>query len=109
MKVYRIEDENGNGPYTSKKNRAFSERLIFSHCNPAEHPGPFTDGLEDVLWRSQYPNSQLLFGFLSEVQAFDWFYDFWDELSDNGFVLVEYEAELYWSGNSGKQILFFRE
>lgn len=110
MKIWRVEDANGFGPYTSKNNEDLSWDLKIAHSSANEHPGPESDGFNDILWAdTRYKWKNLLFGFLSEGEAYEWFFDFWQQLLDNGFKVVQYDAEMYWIGRSGKQVLFHKE
>jgi len=110
MKIWRLEDVDGFGPYTSKNNEDLSWDLKMAHSTANEHPGPESDGFNDILWGcKEYPWAQLLFGFASEYDARNWFCDFWDKLINNGFKLVEYESDIYWMGESNLQLLFYKE
>lgn len=92
MKVYRLENDKGKGPYTDCSSLCHTYGMY-------SHPGPYDDGLEDAMfefqakhgarWREFYK-----FGFES-LEAFSWWFDheyFLARAEEKGFRLRIYKV-----------------
>ncbi len=115
MKVWRLEDACGRGPY----NRVFTKadmsteayeilkQLRFAHMDMATHPNAIHDDLYHFINGDNYSGNKV-FGFPSEALALEWFDGFLDDLYSIGFKLKEFNAYEYKIGFSGKQLVFNR-
>ena len=91
MFIWRIENENGNGPYVSNWVIIDVHESCGCPINMERHPTPHYDNLIDINQLS----SNHSFGFKSKKQMKQWFHTVkirnW--LDDNGFLLVKYEIK----------------
>lgn len=101
MRVLRIEDANGLGPYHST--------TVLCNPYPECQPGPFDDGFERI-----YNNFK--FGFLTDDQLLNWFdpsvercKDYWEILSDCNYNIVEFEVDDCYVVKGKNQIQFDRD
>lgn len=90
IKVYRLENENGKGPYTCGFLDADAQRLLdqmhLSHAKTKRyHPTPEEDNINVP------PFSTWVFGFSSMDELEFWFMGFLPKLLNNGFKVVTYE------------------
>lgn len=118
MKVWRIEDREGRGPY----NRLFSKKEIntplyevvyqlrVAHMDMATHPGAIHDDLINhiAILSETYKEDKILFGFPSKELAIEWLGEFLTDLESVGFELKEFETNTYKIGKSGKQLVFLK-
>ena len=107
MKVYRIEDERGRGPY-----QIDMERWTNSNHTDSKHPNPYCESKNFYnkfrLLDKKYPEpGKVIFGFNSINKLKRWFNE--EELENLeaiGFNMVTYDADIY--VNSHFQTVFVR-
>ncbi len=113
MRVYRVENEQGEGPYkhTIRKN---GQRIGAAHWDDA-HPGPTEDGLDWAVFGYEAPFSESeytdkVFGTNSLESLLAWFDGWWDVLERHGYSAEEYEVpdECVAVGIGGEQVVFMR-
>ncbi len=107
--VFRVEDENGCGPY--KNPRRFDipklDNFLSNHCKENGRPAPFQQGepWEDYL-NGDMPSSlrEHIFGFLLLQDLHTWFRDCLHILLENGFKISAYPVneDTILLGNSGQ-------
>lgn len=112
MRVFRVEDNTGNGPYDEDGPlSAFENDRDSPGKRTARHPSPFKDE-DDPRNRLLMPGvfRPFIFGFNSEAQALEWFYKpKWREaLAKGGFYLSEYETSDDKMLDGYKQVMFIR-
>lgn len=113
MIVYRLEHPlTGNGPYCTSEGtpraRKLASELIEEHGNRyIEHPSPLEDDLSTFTRRCMKgAECYAFFGCSSIELLYNWFKEFWSQLIDAGFQVVQYEVESYQIGKSGLQLAF---
>ena len=91
IKVWRVQDAKGNGPYTAWADNNVVEGLAAAHNGDSERPGPF----HDFGWRvyDYLPCYGTRYGFLLREDALKWFDGWWDKLAAQGYALVEVETD----------------
>lgn len=108
MKVYRLEDIEGTGYYTSPVKPV--KTTIFT--DPKNHPLPIYDGIElSKFWNNTLNNvkNNYYFGFKSIVQYIDWFHIYRDALSMHGFILSVYSIHKNYIRFGEKQLVFRKD
>lgn len=100
MKVYRVEDYHGGGPYRGKGHKKLRE-MSYKH-NDERHPVPSLDGIRDR------PSSMHVCGFANLKQYRRWF-DAVDrrELQEKKFRLRIYESDDVIRGDN--QVMFVKK
>lgn len=100
IRVYRLEGEDGDGPYLGYDD--LRNAMCDAHTDDV-HPGPRQD-----FGRLPLPND--FYGCETLTQLFDWFGVFFQPLLDIGYRVVEYEVpeEWCWFGKSNRQVCFRR-
>lgn len=97
MKVYRIEDKNGWGPYSSCYMMDWEHprevvlcRLQEAHSRDPLRPSPYTNGEP---WEDYYSSSKdMVFGFASLQELYNWFNGFVEDLINVGFYIKTFEV-----------------
>ncbi len=114
MRVYRVENSYGDGPYQYTVRNEDGVNIGSAHANMA-HPGPSEDGLYGEVWGEvapfdETPHSDHLFGMNSLGSLIEWFDGWWDTLARHGYTISEYEVpeEYVGVGESGTQAVFVR-
>lgn len=114
MKVYRVEDENKEGPYINKmfSCRDWSENTDI-HWDKDTHP---TRGVDMFLYKlhdrddlNSYELDDFICAFDSMEQLNEWFTEQEiEDLNEYGFNIVKYDIDDKYilEGNSKKQIMF---
>ena len=82
MIIYRVEDENTDGPYMGHPAYFNFHRRVTVHCNMDTHPTPSVDHL---------PNGYC--GFVSLTQFYHWFKGDIKTLAKQGFQLAVLELD----------------
>ncbi len=106
MKVFRIENSNGTGPY---RHSEIGSELCRINSGTTNHPGPSSDKdsegkpLCNFLWQDR----SYIFGFASLEQLLAWFLDELELLRSHGFVVSVYESSQVVEGRF--QVIFIRE
>ncbi len=106
MKVFRIENSDGFGPYRHDK---IGSELCRIHNGIPKHPGPFSDKdsegkpLINFLWQDR----SYIFGFSSLEQLLAWFIEELELLKAYDFVVSVYESSQVVCGNF--QVIFIKE
>ncbi|AKE44718.1 hypothetical protein AU106_gp087 [Sinorhizobium phage phiM9] len=99
MKIYRIENVTGEGPYScapeSRKN--FSSMVFYTDPHPYLHPLQEEDNLLREIWKRIFYNDlrrNWRFGFDSVDQVILWFHaeGVFEALELDGFMVSEYEV-----------------
>ena len=95
MQVLRIEDSEGNGPWTSRikdNNLALRRALDNKSCSP-RFPTPYSKGEP---WEGETPSPRPphkeVFGFLFEEDLERWFGDCLPHMKGTGFKITRYEV-----------------
>jgi hypothetical protein len=101
MYVFRVETENGEGPYTSDKYRAIARPLGMKHTGCKLRPSPYTEDF------SNFYNYH--FGFSSIKLFREWFGDSWAELKKMGCRLKAYRIDAEHVMCGSKQVCFRKE
>ena len=97
MKCFRIENNEGNGPFTYTVSKAFTAMLLKAF-NRAQHPPP-TFIIDDAGY----------FAFRSMKDAYAWFDTaMLDELHAHGYVINEYRVKSF-TGEDANQVQFRKE
>jgi hypothetical protein len=97
MRVYRIENKNGRGPYNGRGDLPYT---VLDGC-PAHQPDPRDDG-----FGSRWNKPDYYFGFASLDQLFDWFGDILEHLDRYGFSLTVWEVDESFVELGGRQLAF---
>jgi hypothetical protein len=97
MRVYRIENDNGLGPYNGRGSLPYS--VLGGSCH--RQPAPIDDGF-DWCWRK--PDYH--FGFATLDQLFDWFGDILEHLDRYGFSLTVWEVDESHINHGRRQLAF---
>lgn len=109
MKIFRIEDQNGMGPYNSKF--IGLDWQINSHLNPNSHPSPDVDiGLRSKIEEIKWIRSLFYCGFESMQSLNQWFHP--KELIallNAGFTVVTYECSEGYLYVGDRQVIFWKE
>lgn len=98
MRIFRVENSKGQGPYRVKGTRAY--RLSQKHAD-VTHPIP------PIEWRQKLLHQEV-FGFASLNQAFNWFD--WEDCTSLGrarYYLSEYEVDDTFVTLFDKQCAFY--
>ncbi len=113
-KVWRYQNAEGKGPYTSE--HVMKEELKEAHSNSRTHPVPSdytgfgthprTGKVGPLMEFPKYPGEEYKYGFACKEHANIWF-DGWEPyLVEKGFTLVEIEASEVIVSTSKKQVAF---
>lgn len=109
MRVYRLEDKDGSGPYRPrsgyKPEGGIQERVSDAHNRDIDgHPS----GTLDFNWRHLSDDEDRRYACDSFEGLLHWFEGFIDELLDNGYDLVVYDVPDHKviAGYSGLQVIF---
>lgn len=100
MKVYRIENSEGVGPYRSDEFMDLLDEMKNAHCDEETHPNLLHDGLADV-WSEAH-----ICAFDSMKKLSRWFNGYLPLLLSLGFKVKSYETSEYHYGLSRKQLIF---
>lgn len=106
MKVFRIENSDGTGPY---RHSEIGIELCRIHGGTPKHPRPLDDTdpegkhLINFLWQDR----SYIFGFSSLEQLLAWFLDELELLAEHGFVVSVYESSQVVEGKF--QVIFIKE
>jgi hypothetical protein len=102
MLIYRIENDNGLGPYQHHEGQFSDAYPMMCDHSDNRHPSPWhsSSGLSSI-YEFEYC------GFDSIVSLAEWFADYLDELDSEGFWVSVYESDAR-VGHYG-QALFQRE
>lgn len=114
MQVYRVEDEEGGGPYNGLRAPApFTDgwtKIINGQINKegndlVHQPSPYRDIPQ---WAEPFPgHGRYRFGFQTVEQLHNWFHDVaQQELDRRGFKLAKYEVPEKWVHVGGHQVAF---
>jgi hypothetical protein len=95
MKIYRVEHDDGIGPYSTRRRWANSlqeeinDELAEAHNDSDEHPLVYYDvkNAYDIV-----SGDSRRCGFISIEQLFRWFDGFMDKLEEAGYKIVVYEV-----------------
>lgn len=102
MRVYRVENCDGRGPYTS--GRDLREMTVSHNSNLAAYPVFYRDINID------YSEARKCHcGFISINQLLQWFDGFYTLLSNNGFKVTIWEVEEEFVKIGKKQLCFRKE
>ena len=109
IQVYRVENEEGVGPYAGNA----CEDMRYYHNSVAcyrSHPSPFNDGLgspwekNECLW-----NRDMVFGFPSLARLYTWFDGFITDLHNAGYHIAVYQCRKGRYAMSKKQVVFYKD
>ena len=103
MRIYRVENKQGTGPYTSSY---LDDPILGEMLNKHnEDLGQFPCRTEDF---GIYIDSTLHFGFDSIAATIRWFGGHFDALTEAGYHVSEYEVDdgSVLVGKSGRQVVF---
>jgi hypothetical protein len=111
MQVYRVEDEDGGGPYNGDRApKAFTPGwTAIVNGNPlgdrVSQPDPYSDIPK---WATPFVgHARYRFGFKTVEQMHSWFHDeAKEELVSRGFKLAKYEVPDSWVHVGGHQVAF---
>lgn len=96
--IYRVEDEDGRGYYSSYKNAYVPMPNSWDR-----HPVPEADGID-------YPiDAEEFFGFQSVSDLNYWFDGIGEALTRAGWVVVVYSVEIEYVRFGGCQVVFYRD
>jgi hypothetical protein len=98
MKVYRIESENGIGPYQNGARDKIPK--LYSHTGCPNHPCPWNDGISNIDFDNEYC------GFSSIEQLNKWFHGFKAPLRRLGYKMAVYEVEEKFVNSGTRQLVF---
>lgn len=99
MIVYRVENENGRGPYSTSHD--FRHDLIDAHNYSRRHPTPNFPSLDaETIW---------LCGFASQESLNEWFNGWLEKLTSVGFRVVRYDVPDEFVKNSDIQLIFQKD
>lgn len=99
MRIYRVENVRGEGPYCANANLS---KMWDEHNNSKSHPCPLADSMSPVApWE--------IFGFDSIEKLQDWFHGFEEDLNVAGFAVNVYEVEEWRLNRGRKQVAFNRK
>jgi len=100
MKVYRVETDEGLGPYAD-----LYLGNILPFGSTYDQPGPSDDGILGHLWDSEHR-----FGFRSMEQLTAWFGDYAEQLHEVGLRIAVYEVnDRCRVVHGAKQLCFVRD
>ena len=103
MRVYRVEDKHGNGPYRNKykMDSPLQVRMNARHCDWNTHPSELLD-----FDKGHTPGER--FAFDSMQKLVTWFGPYLPGLIREGYKVRVYSVPkiLVRSGKSGKQVMF---
>lgn len=99
MLVYRLEDEDCQGPYIGSKKEIFRE-MIDLHNIDDSHPSPQEDGIMFFNTIVDYS------AFISIASLFDWFDEWLHLLIQNGFGIFEIEIDKRFVKFGKHQVLY---
>jgi hypothetical protein len=105
VKIYRVEDANGQGPYRLESGGNLSRMLGMRHNDSYMHPPMITDFHHD-LWEPE-----MFFGFHTLDLLFEWFDDAWNILSKRELYISEYLCDVsdFHIGKSKRQVVFLKD
>lgn len=112
MRVWRVEDYYGDGPYTEKNiYNEYGETMALAHGDES-HPNPYEDGLEDCVSGRRWDGvdtGDTVCGMSTYEGLMKWFDGWWEPLHREGYIIAEYEVprEYVAIGNSG-QVMFVK-
>ncbi len=101
VQVWRIEDAQKQGPYTSEKSSSYAWQDSAGKHSDQYHPSPMTDVPEYNMITSFYLKKDILCGFNSYSQLRQWFsLKEIDNLKKLGFTISKYtvSTEYVWHG-----------
>lgn len=105
MKVFRIENSGGFGPYRHDK---IGSELCRIHSGTTNHPGLWSDkDTNGKLLGFSITSSDYVFGFASLEQLLAWFIEELELLAQHEFVVSVYESSQVVCGNF--QVIFIKE
>ena len=114
MRVYRVENESGDGPYHWGVSDEDGVNIGSAHTDP-QHPGPSEDDLLEAVYGSISPfdeteHEDKVFGMVSEESLLIWFDGWWEILEGHGHSITEWEVpeEYVAIGTSREQVVFMR-
>lgn len=89
MRIYRVEDEEGIGPYRMREfdddKNNLADDLCRTHDGVSDHPTPDNDF-------NHYISSKEVCAFVSLNDLNVWFDEFLDRLEDCGYLITEYDV-----------------
>lgn len=113
MRVYRIENANGGGPYTTAwkyRDNLKEYHCAYNGCRDGIKRPTIRRALEYV---SQEFAEKAVCGLLTEEAIREWFGDVWELLAEGGFFLAEYDVPDEWifrcPSMGLKQVLFRKD
>jgi len=107
IRVLRVEhNTTGEGPYRCKDPYVRMNMMGEDHWD-ANHPTPVDDSMHPP-WRESMRSSHHYHGCEDRPSLERWFRKYGFALTDNGFVVAEYEARHYIKSDRTGQVLFDR-
>lgn len=109
VKVFRVENEDGEGIYISGIARKISNSLDIDLCKvDRQHPCPWDDSGMSVAWGRLAGKESYFFAFSSWEQFRAWFFldDFLIAADDLGYKLVVYEVPIENVVSGHTQVVF---
>lgn len=103
MLVYRVENDEGFGPYQYLWEYTYD--ILVSHDNES-HPSPYVDWVDGGWFKYR---DDLFCGLISLEHLKKWFEGWLDVLTEHGFQIVTYEATEVYFGDDQGQVLFLKE
>lgn len=104
MRVFRLEDWEGGGPYMYYYERPHAtkelEQMIWAH-NDQDHPSPQEEKIATT-----YSMEGFHCGFESKEMLFEWFFGFGNELFESYIDVTEWEVEKEFIVLGKKQLIF---
>ena len=99
MKVWRIENKEGDGPYSMMRDNENLDFLFRHNNNLDRWPPPTDDDIDEI-------RPEEVFGFASQESLYLWFGDDLERLEENGFYITCYESNYVRHGF--KQVVFVK-
>ena len=104
MIVYRVENEEGKGPYRDRSPSEFRDDMVDRHSCCPDHPLPEDDGLLAI----HKLGLEISYGFSSLESLHEWFSEYELEMLYNeGYVIQTYEASEVHKGEH--QVVFAKQ
>lgn len=104
MLIYRIEAEDGLGPYRLISSRTLKQqelaKQLLSEHNDGTHPTPQQEGVKDVLVKNG------LMGFSSVEQLNYWFKNHLNALKNSGYYMTTYKVNPQVTTVTPNQVVF---